>query len=157
MKHKRFIIGIILILLLFSLMLYYGLAHNNHDPDDQYILNNFEEFNMTKVTMGGKVKNIDRTNNTLLLELTQPPKHLILVSTTENLNNTQQGDLVEAYGILTSRNSISAEKLIIYQRWTYDLIFIRSLPAIPFALYLFFRTYRFNLKTCRFEWREKHA
>lgn len=138
-------------------MVYYSIDHNNYDPDTQYIFDNFEQFNMTKVTLGGEVKNVDRTNNTLLIELTQPQKHLILLSTTENINTTEQGDIVELYGILTSKNSMTAEKILISERWKYDLIFIRSLPAIPFVLYLFFRTWRFNRKTYRFERRKKDA
>jgi len=46
MKHKRLILGSILILLLFSLMLYYSLDHNNHDLDFDYILGHFVQFNM---------------------------------------------------------------------------------------------------------------
>ena len=158
MKHKRLIIGIILITLLFSLMLYYSLDYNNHDPDSQYIFDHFEQFNMTKITLDGKVKNIDRINNTLIIEIGHPPKSkILLMSTTENLNTTQQGDIVEVYGVLTSKNSMSAEKLLITERWKNDFIYVRSLPAIPFALYLFFSTYWFNPDTHRFERREKHA
>jgi hypothetical protein len=157
MKHKRLILGIILIFMLFSLMLYYNLEHNNHDPETQYILNHFEQFNTTKVCLSGQVKNVDKTNNTILIQVNQTPQGIILASTTESLNTTQPGDIVEVYGVLTSRNSITAEKLLIYQRWKYDLIYIRSLPAIPFVLYLFFRTYSFNLDTFRFERRKKHA
>jgi hypothetical protein len=157
MKHQRLILGSILLLVLFSLMLYYSLNVDNHDPDAPYILDHFEQFNMTKITIGGVVKTVDTTNNTLLIELTQPPKHLIWLSTTDNISTTQQGDIVEVYGILTSRNSLTAEKLLIFEQWKDNLIYLRSLPAIPFVLYLFFRTYRFNLDTRRFERRQKHA
>ena len=157
MKYKRLALGIILILILFSLMLYYNQDHNNHDPDVQYILDHFEQFNTTKVCLGGEVKNVDIINNTLLVQISQSQESIIMMSITETLNSTQQGDIVEVYGVLTSRNSITAEKLLIYQRWKYDLIYIRSLPAIPFVLYLFFRTYSFNLDTFRFERRKNHA
>lgn len=157
MKYKRLILGFILILLLIAIMMYYSLDHNNHDPDFQYILDHFEEFNTTKVTLTGEVKNVDKTNNTLLIEVSEPTERIILVGTTEPLNTTQLGDIVEAYGILTSKTHMTAEKLLIYERWKYDLIYLRSLPAIPFALYLFFRTWRFNPDTRRFERRQNHA
>jgi hypothetical protein len=157
MKHKRSIIGFILILMLFTLMLYYSLDHNNHDPGAWYIIDHFEQFNRTKVVLSGEVKNVDKTNNTLLVQVYPSPEALILVSTTENVSTIHQGDIVEMYGLFTSRNNMTAEKLLITEKWKDDLIYLRSLPAIPFALYLFFRTYWFNPDTRRFERRKNHA
>lgn len=157
MKHQRLILGTILIVLLFSLMLYYSLEHNNHNPDNQYILDHYEEFITTKVKLEGMIKNVDKTNNTLLIRVSSSPNSTILVSTTESLLTTQRGDIVEVYGNFTNRSHMTAEKLLISEGWKNALIFIRSLPAIPFALYLFFKTYRFNPDTCRFERRQKHG
>jgi hypothetical protein len=157
MNHRRFFLGCFLLSLLILLTVYYSLDHNNHDPDNQYILDHFEQFNMTSVTMDGVVTNVDRTNNTLQVQVTQSPKSTIIVSTTENVSTTQKGDTVEVYGVLTSRNHVTAEKLLISSRWASELIYVRSLPAIPFALYLFFRSYRFNRTTRRFERRQHHA
>ena len=69
----------------------------------------------------------------------------------------QKGDIVEILGVLDGKNHVTAEKTLVIERWKYDLIIIRSLPAIPFALYLFFRKWRFNKKTFRFERRTKDA
>ena len=157
MKHQRLILGSILLLLLFSLMVYYSLDHNNHDPDDPYILDHFEQFNGTKVTMSGVVQYVDRANQTLLIELSQPPKYLMQISTTDNINSTQPGDVVEVYGTLTSSTQLTAEKLLIFEQWKNTLIYLRSLLAIPFMLYLFFRAYTFNTKKYRFERRQKHG
>jgi hypothetical protein len=157
MKHQRLILGSILLLLLFSLMLYYSLDHNNHDPDNQYILDHYEEFTITKVKLDGVVKNVDTVNHTLLIQVSSSHKDTLLVSTSESFTTTQPGDVVEVYGILTNRTHMNAETLLIYKQWAYDIIFLRSLPAIPFGVYLFFRTYRFNLDTRRFERRQKHA
>ena len=157
MNHQRLLLGIILFLLLISLMLYYSLEHNNYDPDQRYILENFEAFNGTNVIIGGVVRTVDRTNNTIQIELSHPPNHLILLSTIENISTTHPGDIVEVYGTLTSRNHIEAEKLLITERWKDDLVYLRSLPAVPFALFLFFRTYRFNTDTRRFERRRPHG
>ena len=65
------------------------------------------------------------------------------------------GDKIEIFGTINNKNHISAEKVLITPRWKYDLIFIRSLPAIPFALFLFFRTWKFNRSSFRFERRKK--
>lgn len=157
MKHQRLILGTILIVLLFSLMLYYSLDHNNLDPDDQYILDHFEQFNGTKVTMNGVVQNVDGINQTLLIELQQPPQYLILISTAENISMTQPGDVVEVYGTLTNRTKITAEKLLIFEQWKDNMIYLRSLLAIPFVLFLFFRSYRYNSDIRRFERRQKHG
>ncbi len=157
MKHKRIIVGIILMLLLFLLMVYYSLEHNNHDPDFQYILDHFERFSMTKVTVTGKVINVNSANNTFTLQIDDVPRSIILVDALDINHTMSQGDNVEAYGTLTSRTHMDAENLLISAQWSYDLIFIRSLPAIPFALYLFFRTYRLNTTTRRFERRQKDA
>ena len=157
MKHTRLILGIILILLLFALMSYYSLDHNNHDPDPKYIIDHYKQFNTTKVTLTGDVKNVDRTNHTLLIQLSSSPGDILLVSTTEPLNSTQPGDVVEVYGTLSSGTHITAETVLISERWKNNLIYVRSLPAIPFALYLFFSTWRFNRSTRRFERRQKHT
>ena len=156
MAHKRVILGILLFLLLFSLLLYYNVNVSNQDPGPYYILHHFEQFNGTKVAMGGAVTSVDRTNHTLLVQV-DPVPEFILLRTTESLNTTQPGDIVEVYGPLTSRTQMTAEHLLIYAQWANTLIFIRSLPAIPFVLFLFFRTYRFNQETHRFERRKQYA
>ena len=52
MKHKRLILGSILLLLLFSLMLYYSLDRNTHDPNTYYILTHYEEYIHHERTIG---------------------------------------------------------------------------------------------------------
>jgi len=46
---------------------------------------------------------------------------------------------------------VKAEKVFVIKKLEYSLIFIRSLPAIPFVLYLFFKKWRFNFKKFIFE------
>jgi hypothetical protein len=157
MKHKKLILGCILFLLLISLMLYYSLGHNNHDPDTQYIVDHWEEFTTNKVVLDATVKTVDHANNTLSIAISPYPQGIIHVNTTEPLTNAKPGDLVEMYGTFTGRNQMVADKLLITEQWKNNLIYLRSLPAIPFALYLFFRTYRFNRDAYRFERRQKHG
>jgi len=158
MKHTRLILGSLLILLLFTLMLYYSIDRHNHEPSTYYILSHYEEFTTTNVQLNGVVHNVDSTNNTLLVRVDVSFKDGILVSTTEPLQTVHPGDQIELYGHFTSRNHLTAEKLLIYEQWNYTLIFIRSLLGVPFVMYLFFRSYRFNPDTWRFERRQKkHA
>jgi len=107
--------------------------------------------------MDGEVQNVDRTNNTLLLQVSWSRGDVMWVHTTEPLTTAQPGDTVEVYGTLSNGTHMTADTLLISEQWKDDLIYIRSLPAIPFALYLFFRTYRFNPTKRWFERRQKHA
>jgi hypothetical protein len=157
MKQKRLILGILLILLLFTLMLYYSVDRHTYEPSTYYILTHYEEFTTTNVQLDGVVQNVDTTNNTLLVRVDGSFKDGILVSTTEPVQTVHLGDRIELYGHFTSPNHLTAEKLLIYEQWNYHLIFIRSLLGVPFVVYLFFRSYRFNPDTWRFERRQKHA
>jgi len=69
-------------------MVYYNLDHNNHDPDFQYILDHFEQFNTTGVTLTGEVKYVDNTTHLLIIQINQPPYSDLVVQTKENLNTT---------------------------------------------------------------------
>lgn len=136
-------------------MLYYNLEHNNHNPNPEYILKHYEDFLNTKVLMSGEITYVDGINQTLLVRVTNAPDDIIQVTTTEPLSKTQPGDVIEMYGTLTNRNQLDAESVLIFEQWKNTLIYVRSLPAIPFALYLLFLAYRFNTATIRFE-RRKH-
>jgi hypothetical protein len=157
MKHQRLLLGILLLSILLSLLVYYNLEHNSHNPDPSYILDHPDEFINTKVLMSGEITTVDTTNQTLLVRVTNQPNGIIQVTTTEPLAQTQPGDVIEMYGTLTSRNQLNAESVLIFEQWKNTLIYLRSLPAIPFALYLVFRAYRFNIHTIRFERRKHHG
>ena len=66
----------------------------------------------------------------------------------------QKDNIIEILGILDGKYHVSAEKLIVIEKWKSDLVIYRSLPAIPFALYLFFRTWQFDFKTFKFKRRK---
>jgi len=73
------------------------------------------------------------------------------------LKNTFQkkGDIAEILGLFDTDENIIAEKILIYERWKNDLIFISSIFAITSALYLFFKNYSFKRKTYRFKrWKQ---
>ncbi len=138
-------------------MVYYSLDHNNHDPDTQYIVDHWEEFTITKVAVDATVTAVDPTNHTLFIAISKSPQGIIHVTTTEPVTGAHPGDIVEVYGTFTGKNQMTADTLLITEQWKNDLLYLRSLPAIPFVLYLFFRAYRFNTTTYRFERRQKHG
>lgn len=76
---------------------------------------------------------------------------------TNSLKDLHKLDLIRIYGVLDGTKHITAEEIWIYNQWANDLIYIRSIPAIPFALFLFLKTWKFNRKTFRFERRKRDA
>ena len=156
MKNKRLISGIFLVAILASLILYSGLEYNNYDPQIEYILENFETYNNTKISFSGVIEEVNTTNQQITISI--PQTTYVMKIKTDTIENTmQKGNLVEILGVLDDKYHVSAEKILVTERWKSDLIIIRSLPAIPFAIYLFFRTWHFNKKTYRFERRNKDA
>ena len=156
MKNKRFIQGIFLTVILTLLILYSGLEYNNHDPSIEHILENFETYNNTKISFSGVIKEVNTTDQQITISIPQTP--YVMKIKTDTIDETmQKGNLVEILGVLDGKYHVNAEKILVIERWKSDLIIIRSLPTIPFALYLFFRTWHFNKKTFRFERRNKDA
>ena len=154
MNYKRVTIGFLLILLLLLLMLYHSLDYNSHDPELNYLLEHSEKYINTTVAFTGEIKTISIINQTMIIHLIKPSTLTITlpIKTVEDI--PQQGDIIEILGVLTGHNQIIAQAVIIMERWKFDLIYIRSLPAIPFALYLFLRTWRFNRSKIVFERRD---
>jgi len=156
MKHKRLISGIFLATILASLILYSGLEYNNYDPTIEHLLENFETYNNTKISFSGVIEEFNKTNQQITISIPRTP-YVMEIKTDTIENNMQKGNIVEILGVLDDKYHVSAEKILVTERWKSDLIIIRSLPAIPFALYLFFRTWHFNKKIYRFERRNRDA
>jgi len=155
MKDKRLVLALFLMLFLSLLMLYSGLEYNHHNPSLKYILQNFDTFNNTKIYFDGYVSEVDETHHTISIGVPVQPWLLeVKIPITENI--PQKGDFVEIYGTLNTKDYVTAEKILVSKSWQKDLIYISSLPAIPLVLYLFFRTWRLNIKKMRFE-RRKNA
>ena len=156
MKYKRMVIGSILILILLSLMFYSNLEYNNNDPGLKYILQNFEKFNNTNIFFGGKIEEVNITCHEISI-LTPVRPWYMRVKLPNDIELPEKGDYLEVYGLLDGKSHVTAEKILVIKPWESYLIVIRSIPAIPFALFLFFRTWRFNMKKFRFELRKKDA
>jgi hypothetical protein len=157
MKHKRLILGILLATLLTSLMSYNSLEYDNKEPDFNYILENFEKYNNTRIYIIGQIREINETSQTLIVGVQEPPFHPIEIDTKDIKENLQRKDVIGIFGVLDGKNHVIVEKIFIHEQWKDDLIYIRSIPAIPFALYLFLRTWRFNRRKLIFERRGRDA
>jgi len=155
MNYKKLIIGLVLIAILFFLLVYSSLMHNKYDPDIDYIHKNFEKYNNTELNLGGQITDINYSKQVIYIKNNKVPDKDIKVDIANVNFNGEIGDHIEILGLIDSPYHITAKKILVSTSWKFDLVYIRSLPAIPFALYLFFRTYKFNKKTYQFERREK--
>lgn len=138
-------------------MIYSSVESTNKNIGIRYRLKHFEIYNNTQVSFTGEITAVYKTNHTIEIKLREPPYSTIKVTTNNQGGDPQVGDIVEILGILDDENHVTATRILISERWKHDLIYLRSLPAIPFALYLFFRTWKFNWDTYRFERRKKNA
>lgn len=155
MLSKKLVIGFVLVVILFSLFIYSSIDHDKHDPSIDYKLENFEKFNNTEIKLGGKIKEINLSKKIIIINIGEPP-YIDIEIDTEKINfEGKVGDIVEVLGVLDSPKHVTAKKILVIPDWKNTLIYVRSLPAIPFALYLFFRAWKFNKKKFRFERREK--
>jgi len=163
MKHKRIILGIFTLCLLITSMVYSYQNYETNDPQIQrykQIFENPETYNNTEISFKAEILAIDRINQTLRVFIqeqpyTYPQVHII----TGNIStqNLKKGDLIDVIAILHGTHPMTAKNLWLNEPWKDNLIYLRSLPAIPFIIYLFFRTWKFNNQTWRFERRKKHA
>lgn len=158
MKEKKFV-GIILLVIFLSLLLLYShFEFNTHDyPDSGYIFKNYQMFNNTEITLKAKVREIDITNQTIMANIGDPPYSLIEIQSDIIEPGLQHGDIIFVIGILTGNKTVTADRIFVQDPWNDYYIFLISIPAIPFILYLFFRTWRFDRKNFTFERRKKNA
>ncbi len=147
----RAAIAVFSIIILLSLMTYSYIEHDDRDPYMAYIIENSERFRGKEIDFVGRVVSLNASS--VRLRLMEPPYSIINVGG-EILNNSlHKGDVVEVLGIYEVDN-VTAEKTFVIKSFEYRLIFFRSLPAIPFVAYLFFKKWKFNFKKFMFEERE---
>ena len=163
MNHKRAVIGSLLLIILIVSMLY---SYQEYDKNNEHvkqfkeIFQHSENYTNTAVLFRAQVINVDLANKTLYCSLQEEPYtyprltiNIKIISTT----TIQRGDLIDVKGTITGKNQITATQLWIDEPWKEDLIYLRSLAALPIVFYLFFTTWRLNMQTWRFERRKRHA
>lgn len=163
MNYKRTIIGVLSIFLLLTSMIYCFQNYDNNNPQIKkykQIFENPENFNNTEISFFAKIIAINKTTQTLKVSIQEEPyiyPSVEIKTGSLNIQNLKKGDFIDIIGILHGKNQISATQIWLNEPWKTDLIYLRSLPAIPFVLYLFFRTWKFNIVTWRFDRRKKNA
>ncbi len=163
MKHKRFILGLLLLSFLLISMIYSYQNHQSNDPQTKKYTQFFEHtqtYNNTELSFKAEVLSIDNTNHTLRVFIQEKPytyPQVILDMGDLDIQSLQKGDLLDVIATTHRTHPLTVTKLWVDEPWQDMLIILRSLPAIPFVLYLFFRTWRFDTSTWRFERRKKHA
>ena len=158
MRHKRLFLGFFLLFILIILMIYGNQEYDNKaliTQKYQHIFQNFEEYNHSQISFSVSVKKIDEHNQTIIVFLEESPYSYPLIDINVknldyNVSNLKKEDIVDIIGILDGTNHVTANHIWKQDQWKNDLVYIRSLPAIPFVLYLLFKTWKFNPKKIRF-------
>lgn len=163
MIHQRIILGLIaLIILIISMIYSYGNYESNAPTLQKYgqFFEHPASLNNTEISFRAEILAYNRTNHTLRVFIQEQPytyPQVYINIRSLPPQNLTRGDLIDVIGIIHGNKYITATRLWLDEPWKEDLIYLRSLPAIPFVLYLFLRTWTFNRTTYRFERRQKHA
>ncbi|RLI78676.1 hypothetical protein DRP04_09870 [Archaeoglobales archaeon] len=143
---KRLIISFKIVFLLLILCTYYYFNHELHEyPDNEDVINGFEG----KVHVYGTVTNKTQDCFYILIEHGKDAKILKVVSSLD----VAGGDRMEILGELKN-GVLTPEKTIVYKKWSYYSIFIRSAISIPIVIYVFFKHWSFDLSEFRFKRRD---
>jgi hypothetical protein len=163
MKYSRLILGVIAIIILILLMVYSAQEYDNNNPQIKkykQVFLNAEYLNNTEISFKAQITAINQSNHTLRATIQEEPYNYPKIELyTEHLTiqDLKKGDLIDVIGTIQGKNKIAATQIWLDEAWKGDLVYLRSLPAIPFVLYLFFRTWKFDFSTWRFKRRTKDA
>ena len=142
--------------LLSSIVIYYNLERENIEPNIVDMIKNYNNYKNSSILVSGEILKINISEKIMIIRPGNSPNSEIEIDFDKINIKAEKGDIAEIYGIYDGKYHITAKKINISPRWKYDLIYIRSIPAIPFVIYLFFRKWRFNFKKLIFERREKN-
>jgi len=121
---------------------------------------NPDALNNSVISFPSVILSVDRMNQTILAaikadSMTFPP---VEISTgTINIQTFQKGDRIDVIGVVHEKRHIIASSLRVIEPWELALVYVRSLLAIPFVLYLFFTTWTLNTTIWCFDRRKKDA
>jgi len=158
MQKRKVVLVILLLVILIFLLFYSYLEFNKNDyPDSGYLFAHYQTFNNTEITFPARIRDIDTANQTLTANIGDPPYTLIEINISTIKNTLHRGDSIFVIGILTGNRTVSAERIFVRDPGLDYFIFISSIPAIPYVLFLFFRTWCFDRKSFTFIQRKKNA
>jgi hypothetical protein len=158
MNKKKSIFVVLLLVLLVFLLMYSFVEFSRFDySNSNTLFEEHERFNNTEITFQAKIIEREPNNQTIVAGIESYPYTVVKINISIVDVSLKKDDVVFVVGILRGEKTVFAEKILVRGLWEEDLIYFLSVPAIPFVLYLFFRTWRFNRKTFMFEWRRKDA
>lgn len=163
MKYKRLIIGLIIAIFFISMMIYSFQEFDKNDPNIKklkLLFGSSDYYNNTEISFRALIYSVNKTNHTLYVSIEEKPYDYPNIEINiENLDiqNLKKGDLIDVIGTLNGKNKMKATKLWLIEPWKENLIYIRSIFAIPFVLFLFLKTWKFNTKSWYFERRKGNA
>lgn len=163
MNHTRIILAALSILLLVGLMIYSFQARYENHPQIQKLTNLFEhpnQWNNTEISFYAEVLSVNTTTRTLRVFIQQRPYTYpqVIINTGElDIQDLKKGDLIDVIGRFHPDNQLTATYLWRNEQWKNNLIYLRSLPAIPLILFVFFKTWTLDTTTWRFKRRNNHA
>ena len=163
MKHQRLVLGIPAVLILVLLMVYSAQEYAINSPQIkkyEQVFGSSEYHNNTAISFTAQIISVNQSNHTMRVSIQEEPYNYPRVEISmENLTSQslKKGDLIDVIGTVQGKNSVTVTKIWVDEPWKENLIYVRSLPAIPFVLYLFLRTWRFDFTTRRFQRRKKDA
>jgi hypothetical protein len=131
--------------------------NTNDYPDSGFLFENYQKFNNTEITFEASIREVNTTSRRISAVIGDPPYFVVNIQEKTLDSQLKEDDVIFVVGFLTGNRSMTAEKIFVREPGNDTMIFLISVPAIPFVLYLFFRTWRFNRKTFSFERRQNDA
>ena len=163
MNHIRKILGIFILLILLVSMIYCNENFEKNDPHIKKYEEIFENpnlYNNTEISFRAEILAIDKINRTIYVSIQEEPytyPHVKINAGNFVISNLKKGDIIDVITIFHGKNQMTLINIWQDEPWKTNLIFLRSLPAIPLVFYLFFRTWKFNFVNWRFQRRKKNA
>jgi hypothetical protein len=126
----------------------------------QRLFGGSENIITTEISFVARIIAVNQLNHSLRVLIQAEPFNYpsIEIDTgTINIQNFKNGDFIDVIGIYQGNNHITATELWLNELWKIDFVYVRSVLAVPFVLFLFFRTWKFDGTIWRFKRRNKHA
>jgi len=136
-KHRRAIIALSLLFILFLLCAYHQANYEYHReyPPVKMIVANYEKYIGETTSISGEVVGVHSTTFRLL-ERYDSKTITFTVLPGSNVD-VDIGDKVEVLGTLNQDYQISAEEIIVSKKWKHEFVYIRSFIALILLLFVF--------------------
>jgi hypothetical protein len=143
---KRFIIISFLLIVLYSLCVYYNENYESYAdyPSVKTILSHYPDGKNVSVTGAVSV-----TGNEAFY-LTENYHGQYVTYKIYSQENVNKGDFVSVVGILGPSYNIKASKVLVAKKWKEEFVLTRSAIAGLFLLLLFWRYWKFDFKLMEF-------